>query len=334
MTDTAAAPAATLPASSNTRFNRGSRISEWASQGALALAILAVVLYGSWASPVFFSAGNFVNILTSMAIVGIVVVGMTFVLVVGGMADLSVPATVACGAILALALQPLIGPVPAFLAAVMLAGLCGFVNGLLIGYAGINPIIATLSVGTIVLGIVQWAVGGVIVYGTDPSTADLVKARVAGVPVVVLVFGAVALLGNFVLSRSFWGRWTLATGGNIRAAEASAVPVRAVKAGAFVITAFCAGLSGALLGLTLQSARPLVGQGYEFSAITAVVVGGVSIMGGFGSVPRAIAGLVFVQLLSNVMVLEGVRTPIQGFVLGLLIAVAVALDVSLRKRGV
>jgi ribose/xylose/arabinose/galactoside ABC-type transport system permease subunit len=86
--------------------------------------------------------------------------------------------------------------------------------------------------------------------------------------------------------------------------------------------------------LTLQSARPLVGTGYEFSAITAVVVGGVSIMGGFGSVPRAIAGLIFVQLLTNVMVLQGVRTPVQGFVLGLLIAVAVALDVALRKRGV
>ena len=110
--------------------------------------------------------------------------------------------------------------------------------------------------------------------------------------------------------------------------------MRAVRAGAFVITAFAAGISGGLLGLTLQSARPLVGQGYEFSAITAVVVGGVSIMGGFGSIPRAMAGLVFVQLLTNVMVLQGVRTPIQGFVLGLLIAGAVALDIALRKRGV
>ncbi len=316
------------------RFNRGSRLARFASQGALVLAILAVVLYGSLASPVFFTSGNLVNILTSMAIVGIVVVGMTFVLVVGGMADLSVPATIACGAILALALQPVIGPVPAFVVAVALAGLCGLVNGLLIGYVGINPIIATLSVGTIVLGVVQALVGGVIVYGTDPSTAALVKGRVLGIPVIVLVFAAVALVGHFVLSRSFWGRWTVATGGSARAAEASAVPVRAVKAGAFVITALCSGLSGALLGLTLQSARPLVGTGYEFSAITAVVVGGVSIMGGFGSIPRSIAGLIFVQLLTNVMVLEGVRTPIQGFVLGLLIAIAVALDVALRKRGV
>lgn len=316
------------------RFDRGSRSIAMLSRAGLALAIVAVISYGALSSPVFLTTGNLVNVLTSMAIVGIVVVGMTFVLVVGGLADLSVPATIACGAILTLALQPVLGPVPAFLLAIGLAGACGLVNGMLVGYVGINPIIATLGVGTILLGIVQAAVGGVIVYGADPSSADFVKGRVLGIPNIVLIFLAIAVVGNFVLSKSFWGRWTIATGGNYRAAEASAVPVRAVKAGAFVITGLAAGLSGALLGLTLQSARPLVGTGYEFSSITAVVVGGVSIMGGAGSVPRAIAGLVFVQVLTNVMVLQGVRTPIQGFVLGLLIASAVALDVALRKRGV
>lgn len=316
------------------RFNRGSRLVALASRAGLPAAILAVLIYGSLANPVFFTAGNLLNVLTSMSIVGIVVVGMTFVLVVGGLADLSVPATIACGAILSLALQPIVGPVPAFVLAVALAGLCGLVSGYLIGYVGINPIIATLGIGTIVLGIVQAAVGGVIVYGTDPSSADFVKSRILGVPTVAVIFLAVAIAGHFLLSHSFWGRWTTATGGNYRAAQASAVPVRAVRAGAFVIVALAGGLSGGLLGLTLQSARPLVGTGYEFSAITAVVVGGISIMGGFGSVPRAVAGLVFVQLLTNVMVLEGVRTPVQGLVLGVLIAIAVALDVTLRKRGV
>ncbi|UJQ95020.1 ABC transporter permease [Mariluticola halotolerans] len=318
----------------NSRYNRGSRIFDVLSRAGLLIAILAVFIYGAISSNVFFTTGNLVNVLTSMAIIGIVVVGMTFVLVVGSLADLSVPATIAGGAILSLALQPVVGPVPAFALAVGFAGACGLVNGLLVGYVGINPIIATLGVGTVVLGIVQAAVGGVIVYGNDPAVAALVKGRVLGVPVIVLVFVVVAIIGHFVLSRSFWGRWTMATGGNYKAAEASAVPVRAVKAGAFVISGLCAGLSGGLLGLTLQSARPEVGAGYEFASITAVVVGGISILGGLGSIPRAIAGLVFVQTLTNVMVLQGVRTPIQGFVLGLLIAVAVALDVALRKRGV
>jgi ribose/xylose/arabinose/galactoside ABC-type transport system permease subunit len=293
--------------SRNGRFTRGSKLADVASKAGLPFAILAVVLYGSFASPAFFTTGNFLNVLTSMSVVGIVVVGMTFVLVAGGLADLSVPATIACGAILSLGLQPMIGPVPAFVFAVALAGLIGLLNGVLVGYAGVNPIIATLGIGTIGLGIVQAAVGGVIVYGSNPASAEFVKGRLFGIPVVVLIFLVIALIGHFVLSHSFWGRWTQATGDNYSAAEASAVPVQAVKAGAFAVTGLASGISGGLLGLTLQSARPLAGTGYEFSAITAVVVGGVSIIGGFGSVPRAIAGLIFVQLLTNVMVLEGVR---------------------------
>lgn len=322
------------PSAQSPRFRRETPMALLISQGGLSLAIIAVLIAGTLSSPMFLTSGNLLNVLTNMSIIGIVVVGMTFVLVSGGLADLSVPATIACGAILSLALQPAVGALPAFALAIALAGFCGLISGLLVGYVGINPIIATLGVGTIVLGVVQSLVGGVIVYGTNSATADFVKGRFLGIPVLVLIFLSVALVGHLALSRSYWGRWTLATGGNAIAAEASAVPVKAVKAGAFVLTGLCGGLSGALLGLTLQSARPLVGIGYEFSAITAVVVGGISISGGSGSVPRAMIGLLFVQLLTNVMVLNGVRTPDQGFVLGLLIAVAVALDMALRRRGI
>ncbi len=328
------AMSAPIEGEAQSRFSTKSRVLELLARAALPLAILVVLIAGSLTSPVFFSTGNFLNVLTSMSIVGIVAVAMTFVLVVGGMADLSVPATIACGAILSLALQPLLGVSAAFVAAVLVAGATGLINGLLIGFARVNAIIVTLGMGTIVLGIVQALVGGVIVYAADPTSGEFLKSRPFGVPVLVIIFFSIALAGHLVLSRTFWGRWTVATGGNYWAAEASAVPVRLVRAGAFVLTGLTGGVSGGLLGLTLQSARPLVGAGYEFSAVTAVVVGGVSILGGFGSIPRAIAGLVFVQLLTNVMVLQGVRTPVQVFALGALIAAAVAADVMLRKRGV
>lgn len=316
------------------RFSRASRYLDLVARGGLPFIILAIIVFGSLTSPVFFTTGNFLNVLTNMSIVGIVVVAMTYVLVVGGLADLSVPATIACGAILSLALQTQLGTGGAFLVAVLVAGATGLINGLLIGYARVNAIIVTLGMGTIILGIVQAMVGGVIVYGADPHSADFIKSRLFGMPMVVVLFIIIAIIGHLILSHTFWGRWTMATGGNYSAAEASAVPVRAVKAGAFVFTGLAAGISGGLLGLTLQAARPMVGTGYEFSAITAVVVGGVSIVGGFGSVPRAIAGLVFVQLLTNVMVLQGVRTPVQGLALGILIAGAVGADLALRKRGV
>ncbi|EYD77392.1 Ribose ABC transport system, permease protein RbsC [Rubellimicrobium mesophilum DSM 19309] len=273
------------------------------------------------------------NVLTSMSIIGVVVVAMTFVLVAGGLADLSVPATVATGAILSLAFQPVLGTVGAFGAGVMAATAAGVLNGVLVGYGRINAIIVTLATGTIILGAAQWSVGGVIVYGAYPTSGDLLKGRIAGVPGIVLVFGLAALMGHLLLSRTVWGRWTRATGDNYAAATAATVPVRLVRAGAFVLTGLAGGVSGGLLGLTLQNARPGIGQGYEFDAITAVVVGGVSILGGQGSVGRAVGGLVFVQLLTNVMTLAGVRTPVQGLALGLLIIAAVALDVAVRRRG-
>lgn len=316
------------------RYSNANKYLDLVARGGLPFIILVVIIFGSLTSPVFFTSGNLLNVLTNMSIVGIVVVAMTYVLVVGGLADLSVPATIACGAILSLALQSSLGTGGAFLVAVLAAGATGLVNGLLIGYARVNAIIVTLGMGTIILGIVQAMVGGVIVYGANPASADFVKSRLFGMPMVVIIFAVVAVIGHVILAHTFWGRWTTATGGNYAAAEASAVPVRAVKAGAFVLTGIASGISGGLLGLTLQSARPLVGTGYEFSAITAVVVGGVSIIGGFGSIPRAIAGLVFVQLLTNVMVLQGVRTPVQGLALGVLIAGAVAADLALRRRGV
>ena len=318
----------------DSRFSGAGRYLDVVARGGLPFIILVVIVFGSLTSPVFFTTGNLLNVLTNMSIVGIVVVAMTYVLVVGGLADLSVPATIACGAILSLALQASLGTGGAFLVAVLVAAATGLVNGLLIGYARVNAIIVTLGMGTIILGIVQALVGGVIVYGANPASADFVKSRLFGMPMVVVIFAVIAVIGHVILAHTFWGRWTTATGGNYSAAEASAVPVRAVKAGAFVLTGLASGISGGLLGLTLQSARPLVGTGYEFSAITAVVVGGVSIIGGFGSIPRAIAGLIFVQLLTNVMVLQGVRTPVQGLALGVLIAGAVAADLALRRRGV
>lgn len=301
---------------------------------ALPVGIVGLVLVGTTVSERFLSTANLLNVLTSMSLVGIVAVGMAFVIISGGLADLSVPATLATGAIVMLRAQPTLGTLGALLLALTAAGLAGLVNGALIGYGRANPIIVTLGVGTIVLGLAQAIVGGAIVYGDDPELAALVNGRLFGlVPFVVVLFAIVAVLGHVALSRSVWGRWTYAVGSNYRATEASAVPVRATRAAAFVLTGVLAGLSGALLAISLQSVRPVIGTGYEFDAITAVLVGGVSVLGGFGSIPRVVAGLFFVQLLTNVLVLQGVSTPAQGLAKGALIALAVGVDVWLRRRG-
>jgi len=316
------------------RLVKESPLKRYASAFAVPIGIVLLLIVGSILSDRFLTVGNLTNVIINMSIVGIIVVGMTFVFITRGMADLSVPATVAVGGILVLSLDQAIGTIPAAIVGVLVAGLAGVVNGLLIGYAKLNPVITTLATGIIVLGIAQAFVGGVIVYGDDTAAKEFINGRLFGVvPVIVLIFLVVVIAGHLVLSRTVYGRWTYAVGSNPDATEASAVPVRRVKAGAFVLTAALAGFSGVLLGISLQAARPAIGAGYEFDAITAVVVGGVSLLGGSGSIPRAIGGLLFVQLLTNIMVLQGVPSEPQGMVKGALIAGAIALDVWLRRKG-
>jgi ribose/xylose/arabinose/galactoside ABC-type transport system permease subunit len=315
------------------------RVSALGSRGRLAgwvglpAALVALMTVGTVVSPKFLTVGNLLNVLTAMSIVGIIVVGMTFVIIVQGLADLSVPATVAIGAIVVLSTQDTLGSVGSIVVALLAAGAAGLVNGLLIGYGKANPIIVTLGIGIIVLGLVQAIVGGGIVYGTASGTPRFLTSRILGIPALVIVFLVIAVIGHLLLSRTVWGRWTYAVGSNYAATEASAVPVRRTRAAAFVLTAFLSGVSGVLLGLTLLSARPVVGTGYEFDAITAVVVGGVSLLGGFGSIPRALAGLLLVQVLTNILVLTGVPTPVQGLAKGSIIAAAVGVDVYLRRKG-
>lgn len=313
-----------------TRGSMMSRIGPWIGMPA---GIVLLLVVGTVLSDRFFTLGNLTNVLINISILGVIVVGMTFVFITRGLADLSVPATVAIGAILTLSLQPLVGTLTAALVGVIAALIAGAVNGILIGYAGINPVITTLAVGTIVLGIAQWSVGGVIVYGTDTAAQSFLTGRVFGTPVIVLVFVIVAVLGHLVLSRTILGRWVYAAGGNPHATRASAAPLALTKATSFILTAGLSGLAGALLAITLQTARPGVGVGYEFDAITAVVVGGVSLLGGSGSIPRAVGGLLFVGLLNNVLVLQGVPTPVQGLAKGALIVLAVSIDVYFRRKG-
>lgn len=294
-----------------------------------------VVLFaiGVATSSNFLTFGNLLNVLTSASIVGIIALGMTFVVISGGWTDLSVPAVIAAGAIVLLSGQPLVGTVPALVLAILVGALIGSVNGLLIGYLRTNPVIITLGTNIVMLGIAQALVGGRIVYNSDAAATAVVNGRLFGIPFVVLVFLLLAAAAHVLLSRTVWGRWTVAVGGNYEAAAASGVPARGVRFGSFVLTGTFAAISGCLLALSLQSVRPVIGNGYDFDAFAAIVVGGVSLLGGFGTITRVLGGLFLVQLLTNIMVLHGLPTAAQGFAKGIVIVLAVAVDIALRQRA-
>ena len=296
------------------------------------LAIVALVILGSFVSPSFLTARNFINILNAYSAVGLAALGSTFVAVCGGLADLSIPANVAMGALVALGAQALVGPVPAVFLGILVASLGGLMNGVLIDYVRINPIIVTLGSGFLLLGLAQLLVGGGIVYAEPSAFGSFVAGNLLGVPVSVWIFFIVALILHVVLSRTPFGRWNFAVGGNYEASAASAVPVRFTKATAFVLTGMLSGMCGVLIALSLGQARPIIGAGYEFVAITAVVIGGTSLFGGRGSILRTVGGVIILALINNLIVLIGWPTPATGLATGAILLVVVAVDAYLRRR--
>ena len=297
------------------------------------LAIIALLVIGTIISPSFLTVPNLLNVLNANAAVGLIALGMTFVAVVGGLADLSVPANVALGALVTLGAQPVLGVEVAALAGLLVALLGGIINGILVGYLRINPIIATLGTGSVLLGASQLLVGGGIVYGQPSALSDFFRGSLLGIPVFVWIFVIVAAILTPLLSRTAFGRWNLAIGGNYEASEASAVPVKFTKASAFVLTGFLAGMCGVLLALANGQARPIIGSGYEFVAITAVVLGGTSLFGGSGSILRTVGGVVITALISNLIVLGGLPTQSTGLITGAIVLVAVGVDVYLRRKA-
>lgn len=296
-------------------------------------AILVLCVIGTQASSSFLTRSNLLNVLNANSMVGLAALGMTFVAVCGGLADLSVPANVAMGALVTLGAQDALTPVGAALLGMLVATGGGVINGVLIGYLRVNPIVATLATGSVLLGLSQQFVGGGIVYGTPNALADFVSGNLIGVPVLVWIFVIVAAILHPLLAHTAFGRWNLAVGGNYIASEASAVPVRFTKASAFAMTGLLSGLSGTLLGLTNGQARPIIGFNYEFVAITAVVIGGTSLFGGSGSILRTVGGVIVTALIGNLIVLIGYPTQSTGLITGVLVLVAVGADVLLRRKA-
>jgi len=296
------------------------------------LAIAALMVLGSIVSPNFLTARNLINILNAYSAVGLAALGSTFVAICGGLADLSIPANVAMGALVALGAGPLVGPEAAVFLGLVVASIGGLFNGILIGYVRINPIIVTLGTGFLLLGLAQLLVGGGIVYASPSAFGSFLAGNVLGMPVPVWIFFIVALVLHVVLSRTPFGRWNFAVGGNYEASAASAVPVRFTRAAAFVLTGLLSGMCGVLIALSLGQARPIIGAGYEFVAITAVVIGGTSLFGGRGSVLRTVGGVIILALINNLIVLIGWPTPTTGLATGGILLVVVAIDAYLRRK--
>jgi galactofuranose transport system permease protein len=296
----------------------------------LVLGLLMVV--GSLAFPTFLTGANLANIATQSSFVLIVAIGMTFVILTGGI-DLSVGSVFALGGVLAVigSSWGLPGAIALSLAG---CGLVGAVQGLLVAYARMAPFIVTLAgllgVRGLVLALTDG--GSRTPLLSDRATIALGQGGVLGLRWSVLVAAALLVAGVIGLTRTSSGQSVLAVGGAEHAAALMGLPVARVHLSVYLVSGLCAGLAGALTAAYSSSAVPTVGVGLELSAISAVVIGGTLLSGGRGSLVGTLAGVLLLAVIQNLINQVGsLSSSVQSVVSGVFLALVVLIQTLLAR---
>ncbi|ANU46392.1 ABC transporter permease [Enterocloster clostridioformis] len=300
-------------------------------QFGLLFVILAIVIIMSIVSPVFLKPQNIINIIRQVSINGIIAVGMTCVILTGGI-DLSVGSVVAitsviCGSFLAMGINWFV----ACISGVAISILFGLFNGYMISYVRFQPFIATLASMAIGRGIALAYSNGKPYPIKDPSFIAIGQGYFLGIPIPIILLVIVVAVGLITLKMTTFGRYIFAIGGNENAAKLSGVRTRRVKLAVYVISAICASIVGLILSARISSGQPTAGESYEMDAIAATAIGGTSMNGGLGSLVGTIEGFILLGLMTNSMNLLNINSFYQQIAKGLLIVVAVFLD--MKSKG-
>lgn len=333
-TPTASKPLMARPATTGGKPARRSVVAViGGAQGPLIGLVLLCVAF-SLSTSVFLTLHNALNILDQVTTLGILALGMTAVIIIGGI-DLSV------GAILALSIMVL-GWLPqdygvpfpiALVAGILVGGVCGLVNGLLITRAKLPAFIATLTMMSVARGMANITTDGQQVVGYPDWFTALATERHLGVlSATVGLFIALAIASWVFLRFRSTGRALYAIGGSAEVARLAGIKVRSLTVSVYIASGLLSGIAAAVMASRLDSSQPSAGLGYELDAIAAVVIGGASLSGGIGSVVGTVIGVFIIGVLHNGLNLVGISPFIQQVVIGIVIAVAVTFD-TLRRRG-
>lgn len=308
-------------------------------QQLLALAsLVAIIVFFSIASPFFFTPSNLVGILMAATVTGILALGTTFVIVTGGI-DLSIgTGMILCGVMAGVFLTYWGWPIWAgVLGAILFGGLIGFVNGFNVAVLKLPPFIATLGMMLIAAGLSLVISGTKPIYFKEhPDFQLLMNFSVipgARFPLGVLIFLILAVIAGLVLSKSILGRYAFSIGSNETATALSGVNVTRWKIIIYSVAGLFVGIAGVLAASRLSSAQPVGGMGLELEAIAAVVIGGTSLQGGRGSIGGTVIGALIVAVLTNGLRVTAVPQEWQSVVVGIVILVAVYLDMLRRRRA-
>jgi ribose transport system permease protein len=334
--DTPTAPPATaLEAPAGMEGREGFHLLPWLADRGIVLFTIVLIIVAAVFVDGFASLANITDVFNRAAPIGIVAVAMTFVVISANYLDLSVVAMVATAAVTLIAVSNSTGSILlAMVAALGIALVYGFVNGVAVGVFKANAVIVTLSTTFIGLGILRWASGGSIYFGPqDGAIQAFGLAKLGPFPLSMLVLIVITLILSYVLTRTTFGFLVKSYGSNRDATRLAGVNTAYVVIGAFMISAVGAMLGGFVLAAFSNTAVSTNGTGYDFRALAAIVIGGTSVFGGRGSVLRTLLGVVFVSVLTNLMVLSGLGFGLQQMAIGALIVAAVSLDALARKVG-
>ncbi len=294
----------------------------------------ALVLIAALFIDGFASLENITDVFHRAAPIGIVAVGMTFVVISANYLDLSVVAQVATAAVVLIGVSNNSNIPMAIGLALLIALAYGIVNGVAVGVFKANAVIVTLSTTFIGLGLLRWASGGSIYFGpSDGPIRSFGTTEIGPFPLSMIVLVVIAIGLHFLLNRTTFGFLLKSYGSNRNATRLAGVNTALVVVGAFLISALGSTIGGFVLAAFSNTAVSAMSSGFDFEALAAIIVGGTSVFGGKGSVLRTLLGVVFVSVLTNIMVLSGLGFGYQQMAIGALIAAAVSVDALARRAA-
>ncbi|MBK7819769.1 MAG: ABC transporter permease [Tessaracoccus sp.] len=313
------------------------RYRQFLQQGLVVLVLVLLAIFFTMMKPQFASWGNVSSLLLAAVVTGVQALGLSFVIATGGIdltPGLGMAATSVFGATLIAketgAGMPMIVGILGALAA---GALLGLINGFLVAYVKMQPMIATLA-----MMMVCWGAALVLADGRTISLRSVegfdqiaVGQLIPGLPNGVLILAILAVIAGIMMNKTPIGRYALAIGSNEEATRISGVNTNRWKVLAYVICGLFTGISGVLMSSRLSAAQPTLGQGYEMYAIAAAVIGGTSLRGGRASIFGAVIGAVTIQTIFNGLTVMGVQDQWQKIVLGVVVLLAVYVDI--RRRG-
>lgn len=297
----------------------------------IGLVLLCVVI--TFVSPAFMTLSNITNVFTQVSTNAIIAVGMTFVILTGGI-DLSVGSTVAIsGAFAASIIKSTNNVFLPVLAAGIVGIVIGLINGLLISKGKLQAFIATLATMTIFRGATLVFTNGTPISKLPENFVNIGNGKLGFIPIPVIITVIVLVIAIYVLTQTRFGRYLYALGGNEDSARLSGINTTKIKTLVYVISGFASSIAGVIIASRIGSASPNAGTGFELDAIAAVVIGGTSLAGGEGRITGTLIGALIIGVLNNGLNLMNVSPFYQSIVKGLVILIAVLLDKKSRKKA-